>query len=211
MRPLRCGDDWIVYYKLHEAIDDAAKKIFYYQQLNVSQDKDGACYSGCWPSLPGQPTPVARKRMRELEGIYLPAVLPDPPPHIVIRHYAGCSGSIAIGQYAPPGFVWHPGARAGQQGPGVKVWCREHKRERKAGESVVRQFIVASYATVWGRMMGSPDRQMHYYEVIQDGMPCHLYFDLEFDTAVNEQRVADGDNMVDRLIAIVKYCARCDC
>ena len=33
------------------------------------------------------------------------------------------------------------------------------------------------------------------------GSPCHIYFDLEFDTRLNKKR--DTDEMVDILIAVV--------
>ncbi|ONM56961.1 DNA primases [Zea mays] len=41
----------------------------------------------------------------------------------------------------------------------------------------------------------------HHYEVIQEASPCHIYFDLEFDTRLNKKR--DTDEMVDILIAVV--------
>ncbi|KAL6137441.1 hypothetical protein ACLB2K_062733 [Fragaria x ananassa] len=41
----------------------------------------------------------------------------------------------------------------------------------------------------------------HHYEVIQEGLPCHLYFDLEFNKKDNTDR--NGDEMVDLLISVV--------
>nr|CAB3457896.1 unnamed protein product [Digitaria exilis] len=48
----------------------------------------------------------------------------------------------------------------------------------------------------------------HHYEVIQEatqliqqGSPCHIYFDLEFDTRLSKNR--DADEMVDILVAVV--------
>uniref|UniRef100_A0A0A9D0Q7 DNA-directed primase/polymerase protein n=1 Tax=Arundo donax TaxID=35708 RepID=A0A0A9D0Q7_ARUDO len=41
----------------------------------------------------------------------------------------------------------------------------------------------------------------HHYEVIQEGSPCHIYFDLEFDTRLNMNR--DADEMVDILVSII--------
>ncbi|EXC05956.1 Coiled-coil domain-containing protein 111-like protein [Morus notabilis] len=41
----------------------------------------------------------------------------------------------------------------------------------------------------------------HHYEVIQEGLPCHLYFDLEFSRRENAER--DGDEMVDLLISVI--------
>ncbi|KAI8564889.1 hypothetical protein RHMOL_Rhmol03G0217800 [Rhododendron molle] len=44
-------------------------------------------------------------------------------------------------------------------------------------------------------------RFRHHYEVIQEGLPCHLYFDLEFNKRDNTKK--DGDEMVDLLITVV--------
>lgn len=40
----------------------------------------------------------------------------------------------------------------------------------------------------------------HHYEVIQEGSPCHIYFDLEFNAKLNQKR--DADEMVDTLVAV---------
>jgi len=41
--------------------------------------------------------------------------------------------------------------------------------------------------------------ERHFYEIIKEGTPCKLYFDLEFQTELNPK--ADGDKMVQ----ILKY------
>ncbi|KAI9123292.1 hypothetical protein K1719_006181 [Acacia pycnantha] len=41
----------------------------------------------------------------------------------------------------------------------------------------------------------------HHYEVIKEGLPCHLYFDLEFNKRVNPGK--DGYEMVDLLISVI--------
>ncbi|URE06812.1 coiled-coil domain-containing protein 111 [Musa troglodytarum] len=40
----------------------------------------------------------------------------------------------------------------------------------------------------------------HHYEVIKEGLPCHLYFDLEFDKTVNADK--NVDDMVDILMSV---------
>ena len=40
----------------------------------------------------------------------------------------------------------------------------------------------------------------HHYEVIQVGLPCHLYYDLEFNKKINTGK--NVDEMVDILISI---------
>ncbi|KAH9603717.1 hypothetical protein KSS87_007073 [Heliosperma pusillum] len=41
----------------------------------------------------------------------------------------------------------------------------------------------------------------HHYEVIQEGLPCHLYFDLEFSRLENTEK--DGDQMVELLVLVI--------
>ena len=45
------------------------------------------------------------------------------------------------------------------------------------------------------------------WQVIADGQPCHLYFDLEFNTACNPG--LQGDDMVDGLLAVTAEGLRC--
>ncbi|OAE35311.1 hypothetical protein AXG93_392s1600 [Marchantia polymorpha subsp. ruderalis] len=42
----------------------------------------------------------------------------------------------------------------------------------------------------------------HHYEIIQEGKPCHMYFDLEFNRKANIE--ADGEAMVDILLSVVQ-------
>jgi hypothetical protein len=48
-----------------------------------------------------------------------------------------------------------------------------------------RQFIVSTYADFWDKYINMEKKARHYYEVICEGLPCHLYFDLEFKRAFN--------------------------
>jgi DNA-directed primase/polymerase protein len=36
--------------------------------------------------------------------------------------------------------------------------------------------------------------ERHYYELIQQGMPCHLYFDIEFEKDINPD--VNGDELL---------------
>ena len=40
-----------------------------------------------------------------------------------------------------------------------------------------------------------PADERHYYELIPQGHPCHLYFDLEFQRAWNPDAPRDDDLM----------------
>ncbi|CAI8593719.1 unnamed protein product [Vicia faba] len=64
-----------------------------------------------------------------------------------------------------------------------------------------RRFLVSTYTEFWRRYKNMPSKFRHHYEVIQEGLPCHLYFDLEFNTRVNIGK--NGDDMVDLLISVV--------
>ncbi|XP_018472379.2 uncharacterized protein LOC108843646 isoform X1 [Raphanus sativus] len=64
-----------------------------------------------------------------------------------------------------------------------------------------RRFLVSTYDEFWNRYNSMDSRHRHHYEVIQEGLPCHMYFDLEFDQRVNERK--DVDEMVDILISVL--------
>uniref|UniRef100_A0A0E0LKD6 DNA-directed primase/polymerase protein n=1 Tax=Oryza punctata TaxID=4537 RepID=A0A0E0LKD6_ORYPU len=63
-----------------------------------------------------------------------------------------------------------------------------------------RRFLVSTYDEFWKRYNNMDPQIRHHYEVIQDGSPCHIYFDLEFDPRLNKMR--DADEMVDILVAV---------
>ncbi|KAG8652962.1 DNA-directed primase/polymerase protein isoform X7 [Manihot esculenta] len=64
-----------------------------------------------------------------------------------------------------------------------------------------RRFLVSTYQEFWRRYKSMDSKFRHHYEVIQEGLPCHLYFDLEFSKKENVER--HGDEMVDLLISVV--------
>ncbi|KAL5567885.1 hypothetical protein UlMin_024460 [Ulmus minor] len=64
-----------------------------------------------------------------------------------------------------------------------------------------RRFLVSTYKEFWKRYKIMNSKFRHHYEVIQEGFPCHLYFDLEFNRKDNADR--DGDEMVDLLISVI--------
>ncbi|PIN16283.1 hypothetical protein CDL12_11069 [Handroanthus impetiginosus] len=63
-----------------------------------------------------------------------------------------------------------------------------------------RRFLVSTYKEFWLRYKEIYSKFRHHYEVIQEGLPCHLYFDLEFNKRENAGR--NGDEMVDLLINV---------
>ncbi|XP_023644369.1 DNA-directed primase/polymerase protein isoform X2 [Capsella rubella] len=64
-----------------------------------------------------------------------------------------------------------------------------------------RRFLVSSYEEFWKRYTSMDPRHRHHYEVIQEGLPCHMYFDLEFSLKENEGK--NVDEMVDILISVI--------
>ncbi|KAK4793092.1 hypothetical protein SAY86_023527 [Trapa natans] len=64
-----------------------------------------------------------------------------------------------------------------------------------------RRFLVCSYKEFWRRYSSMDPMFRHHYEVIQEGSPCHLYFDLEYSKKENPDK--DGDEMVETLISAV--------
>ncbi|XP_017972925.1 PREDICTED: DNA-directed primase/polymerase protein isoform X1 [Theobroma cacao] len=64
-----------------------------------------------------------------------------------------------------------------------------------------RRYLASTYEEFWKRYKIMDSKLRHHYEVIQEGFPCHLYFDLEFNKRDNVGR--DGDEMVDLLISVI--------
>ncbi|XP_021892244.1 DNA-directed primase/polymerase protein isoform X4 [Carica papaya] len=63
-----------------------------------------------------------------------------------------------------------------------------------------RRYLASTYKEFWKRYQNMDSKYRHHYEVVQEGLPCHLYFDLEFNKGDNVGK--DGDEMVDLLIAV---------
>ncbi|EPS68297.1 hypothetical protein M569_06472, partial [Genlisea aurea] len=85
-----------------------------------------------------------------------------------------------------------------KQHPNAHVFCYQ---DHRTGQ---RRFLVSTYKEFWLRKAlykEMDSRFRHHYEVIQEGLPCHLYFDLEFNKKENTGR--NGDEMVDLLITVV--------
>ncbi|KAK1272890.1 hypothetical protein QJS04_geneDACA013180 [Acorus gramineus] len=64
-----------------------------------------------------------------------------------------------------------------------------------------RRFLVSTYEEFWRRYTNMEPKFRHHYEVIQEGFPCHMYFDLEFNKRANAEK--NGSEMVDVLISVI--------
>jgi Herpesviridae UL52/UL70 DNA primase len=67
-----------------------------------------------------------------------------------------------------------------------------------AGNSGARKFVAATYEGFWYHYCLLPEGDRHHYELVQEGWPCHLYFDIEFQTACNPN--SNGNSMIDTFI-----------
>ncbi|BFZ06279.1 hypothetical protein BsWGS_09318 [Bradybaena similaris] len=83
----------------------------------------------------------------------------------------------------------------------VMVFAFE-KTDRDPGHATgQRRYLVTSLDVFWHYYRQMEPSQRHHYEIIPEGWPCHLYFDLEFLKNVNPQ--SDGEKMVELLIQYV--------
>eukprot|EP00249_Psilotum_nudum_P013456 c24342_g1_i1 orf=428-2221(+) len=64
-----------------------------------------------------------------------------------------------------------------------------------------RRYLATSYAEFWHRYHHMPSKYRHHYEIIREGLPCHLYFDLEYNCVANKG--LNGEAMVDLLLSEV--------
>eukprot|EP01102_Stenamoeba_stenopodia_P008282 TRINITY_DN2368_c0_g1_i2.p1 TRINITY_DN2368_c0_g1~~TRINITY_DN2368_c0_g1_i2.p1 ORF type:complete len:618 (+),score=173.73 TRINITY_DN2368_c0_g1_i2:244-1854(+) len=51
-----------------------------------------------------------------------------------------------------------------------------------------RKFIVATWEDFWREYKALEARDRHHYEIIRDGSPCNLYFDLEYPKQQSDQQ-----------------------
>ncbi|KAL3674404.1 hypothetical protein V7S43_000358 [Phytophthora oleae] len=65
-----------------------------------------------------------------------------------------------------------------------------------------RRFLVANFAEFWKNYKKTGSNQRHVYEIIREGVPCRLYFDLEFKRAVNPH--VNGGSLVSRLVSLLQ-------
>jgi DNA-directed primase/polymerase protein len=64
--------------------------------------------------------------------------------------------------------------------------------------------LIIQHNLLIARMMADSER--HYYEIIQEGHPCHLYFDIEYSITLNPG--LDSASMMDifkRLVCVYLY------
>jgi hypothetical protein len=80
----------------------------------------------------------------------------------------------------------------------IKVFCVEHKNDRS--NTFYRKFTACALSSVWETYLSKDPYHLHWYEIIRENLPCHLYFDLEYPTEKGLNAGVDGNQLVDILI-----------
>ncbi|KAK7475863.1 hypothetical protein BaRGS_00032913 [Batillaria attramentaria] len=84
--------------------------------------------------------------------------------------------------------------------PGLRIYMCLHLNQNSQAR------MLASDSTLLQVIQQLEDSQRHHYEVIPEGAPCKLYFDLEYQREANP--ASDGVNMVNTLIKLTCACLR---
>ena len=56
---------------------------------------------------------------------------------------------------------------------------------RELDKKGTRRFFVTTYEECWRRLMRTNHNCRHFYEVVREGSPCYLYFDIEYSKTLN--------------------------
>ena len=75
-------------------------------------------------------------------------------------------------------FAYADSVAAGQA-EDVRVFARELDTTGK------RRFFATTYEECWQRLTRTENNCQHFYEVIREGLPCYLYFDIEYSKELN--------------------------
>ena len=69
-----------------------------------------------------------------------------------------------------------------------------------------RRFLTTTYSEFWRRYSSMLPDHRHYYEIIRQGWPCHIYLDIEFSLKDNPD--LDGNSSVILIIDLLKATLR---
>ncbi len=93
--------------------------------------------------------------------------------HPSCRRGAGCPAWCASAEQPPPPSA---SSRLASHVLSMALRCRLRVFSYETGPQGKRRFLVTSYATLWRRYRDLLPQHRHYYEIIREGWPCHLYF-----------------------------------
>lgn len=71
-------------------------------------------------------------------------------------------------------------------------WRGKVFSQERPSDGVRRFAFAADVREFWRSLCAEPPGLRHWYEIIRDDTPCHLYFDVEFKTGSGLPTVADG-------------------
>lgn len=84
----------------------------------------------------------------------------------------------------------------------VRTWIEQQvRRPRGRAAYDVRLFTAATASRVWKLLRSRRAGNRHLYELIREGTPCHLYFDLEVD--LEPARFNEAEAALDTLLSIL--------
>lgn len=73
------------------------------------------------------------------------------------------------------------------------------------------RYRVCPLSTAWRELKDCEDQtKMHWYEIIREGFPCHMYFDLEYPKGPGLNEGLDDDALVDTLLHLVRTRLKAD-
>lgn len=151
-------------------------------------------------------TPTVRKKIFNNGSQFSPIVfygspqgVPPKKPSRLLRLLHEIRVEIAA-QHKSRDDVWATFPRQDEAMKYAKDHVGVHIFSYQNHASGQRRFLVSTYKEFWRRYKNMNSKFRHHYEVIQEGLPCHLYFDLEFNIKENADK--NGDEMVDLLIVI---------
>lgn len=86
---------------------------------------------------------------------------------------------------------------------GLKVFCVQHKGNNEAAP-YYRKFHCCAISSVWEVYKESDPLSLHWFEIIREDVPCHLYFDVEYRKTEIMNQSINGDALIDSLVEHVR-------
>lgn len=84
----------------------------------------------------------------------------------------------------------------------IRIFGVEHLNRDKT--KYTYKFHTCSVSVAWKFHLENDPSNLHWYEILRDDFPCHLYFDLEYPKGPTLNENVDGDAMVDTLLSIMR-------
>jgi len=161
------------------------------------------------------------KRVRVAEQLKARATPPPPPPPVQLHSFYGASlpPPAALCRQDPykddfktqaEAFAWGDcriAELSAEEEDAALVLRRPPVPPRfvffslEEHASGARRFGASTTSELWRRYRALPPHERHFYELLREGSPCHLYFDLEFSCSANAG--LSGVSAVDALLSLL--------